>query len=489
MLGKGLPARLLIALALWPAGCLLAQPNFLVILGDDMGVETLSMYGYAEQTAWTPNLDALAERGVRFERFWSQPICSPTRATILTGRYGFRTDVLTAVRPNWPDDVIVAPLKAADAHREVQFTPAGPVPFEPGRPRTAAAANSDVAAQLTPGLRSSEVTLPRLLKSLPARYRTAAFGKWHLSDADNGQFDHPNLAGFDYFSGLPFGGPESFFAWRHVTNGRISQATGYVDSRSVDDALEWINGADGAPWFVWFSFINPHVPAHLPPKELLHSELSELDPDAVSVDNTFPYFLAQIEAMDTLIGQLLDGISEEELENTYVLFLGDNGTVEWVFPRAPVDRDRAKATLFNGGIHVPLIVSGPGIEGGRSASSLTNSADLFATIIELAGGDTAGPLLADVPLDSVSFASLLLDASAPDHRTWVYADMNFRGVAQRAIRNSNYKLIQDLSNGREWFFDLAADPWERRNLIDRLSDSDLRDYNGLRRELATLTVE
>lgn len=480
-------AAVLLVLSLSPAAGLFAQPNFLVILGDDMGVETLGMYGYAEETASTPTLDALAAQGVRFERFWSQPVCSPTRATIMTGRYGFRTGVLTAIPPGWTSDDIGAPLKAREAPKEVQFTPVGPVAYEPGRPMPPGAGGFPGGGQRPPGLRPDEVTLPQVLKSMPARYETAAFGKWHLSDANNGEFDHPNLAGFDHFSGPPFGGPESFFAWRHNVNGEISAATGYADSRSVEDALDWINDRGEQPWFVWFSFINPHVPAHLPPTDLLHSDLAQLDPEAVSIDNTFPYFLAQIEAMDTLIGQLLDGIPEESLDETYVLFLGDNGTVEWVFPRAPVERDRAKATLFNGGIHVPFIVSGPAIEGGRIESALTNTTDLFATIIELAGGDPEAAVPTQVPIDSVSFAPLLLDPGAPDHRTWIYADMNFRGQRQRTIRNDSYKLIRSLDDGSEWFFDLSSDPWEHEDLIDRLDGDTRRNYDALTRELESLT--
>ena len=479
----------LLVLCLLPASNLLAQPNFLVILGDDMGVETLDMYGYSEETASTPNLDALAERGLRFERFWSQPVCSPTRATILTGRYGFRTGVLTATSSIWPSDAIAAPQKASDAPKEVDFTPLGVVPYEPGRPVPPGGGRISFRGQRQPGLRVDEVTLPQVLRSLPGGYETAAFGKWHLSDAGDGQFNHPNLAGFDHFSGVPFGRPESFFAWRHNLNGEISAATGYADSRSVANALDWINDRGEKPWFVWFSFLNPHVPAHLPPTELLHSDLADLDPDAVSSENTFPYFLAQIEAMDTLIGRLLAGIPDVSLEETYVIFLADNGTTKWVFPRAPVDRDRAKSTLFNGGIHVPLIVSGPGIEGGRTESSLTNTTDLFATIIELAGGDADAAVPAEVQIDSESFASLLLDPAAPDHRTWIYADVNFPGQRQRAIRNESYKLIRSLDDETEWFFDLSGDPWEWRNLIDRLSGRDLQNYEALSRELAILTAD
>jgi arylsulfatase A-like enzyme len=299
-------------------------------------------------------------------------------------------------------------------------------------------------------------------------------------------YEFPISFGF-LFPGGPAARPESFFAWRNIENGQITAESGYVDSRTVAEAIDSINGNDEDPWFVWFSFINPHVPAHLPPTELLHSDLADLDPDGVTNDHTFPYFLAQIEAMDTLIGRLLDGIPEDELDETYVLFLGDNGTVEWVFPKAPVDIDRAKATLFNGGVHVPFVVAGPGVSSGRTETSLTNTTDIYATIIELAGGNVAQAVPADVVLDSVSFAPLLTDAMAPDHRSWIFADMIFRGASQQTIRNNSYKLIRTLGDGAEWFYHLTRDPWEHENLIDRLEGTSRRNYDALKRQLDRLT--
>ena len=236
-------------------------PNILVIIGDDMGVETLSSYGVGAATAVTPNLDQLAARGVRFERFWSQAACSPTRAAILTGRYGFRTGVVTPLYYGWSsmDPVIVPePAVPAGSPRELDFTPRAPVP----------AGVDATMGTLPPGFPvpkgplRDELMLPAILKSLPANYATAAIGKWHLADLDNGNLDHPNHVGFDYFSGTMYGSPKSYFAWRHVENGRLSAATGYVDSRAINDAKSWIASREDRPWFVWLGFTSPHTPLH-----------------------------------------------------------------------------------------------------------------------------------------------------------------------------------------------------------------------------------
>jgi len=434
-----------------------APPNILVIIGDDMGVETLSSYGIGTPTAVTPNLDQLAARGIRFERFWSQAACSPTRAAILTGRYGFRTGVVTPLYYGWSkmDPAIVPePVKPPGAHKEVDFLPNAPVP--PGVDLTAGSLPADFPMPKGPS--ANEIMLPAVLKSFPANYATAAFGKWHLADLDNGNLEHPNLVGFDYFSGTMYGSPKSYFAWRHVENGKLSAETGYVDSRTVDDAKFWIGRQKDKPWFAWL----PHTPLHLPPKELLRSDALSLDPDEVSADNAQPYFLAQIEAMDTLIGELLDSMSPETRDNTYVIFLGDNGTAKWDQPPAPRDPQRVKMTVYEGGVAVPLIIAGPGIDSEQVKRPLAHAVDLFATIIELAGGTLADSTPEGAVIDSVSMVPYLFGTTNVNRRDWVMTEITFGRIPSRAIRNERYKLI--LQKDRQEFYDLESDPNETHAL-------------------------
>lgn len=444
-----------------------SPPNFLILIGDDMGVETLLSYGIGESTASTPNLDRLAASGVQFEHFWVQPTCSPTRATLLTGRYGFRTGVLI---PGYPrEDLIDVELPAAapDAPKELVFTPRGYLAPGQESPRPKF---MDFSKPPTDGLPPDEVTFPQRLKTLPAAYATAAVGKWHLADSRNGWLSSPNQAGFDYYSGLLMGEADSHYRWLHVSQGEASAAAGYIDERAVQDGLQWLNtqAATDKPWLLWVAFTNPHTPFTLPPKHLLNSEASKaLSGDELTPDNTQPYAMAMIEAMDTLIGRLLKGIPESERDNTYILFMGDNGSVKWAQPAKPVDAKRAKMTVYEGGIRVPLIVAGPGIPKGVATKALANSVDVFATLLELAG---ANDLQAETPsskLDSRSLAGLLKDPSAAGPRDWIYSDGTdlMTGKLNYAIRDAEFKLVS-IKNKRE-LFHLAEDPWENNNLLAR----------------------
>lgn len=472
---------LLLACAPLAARTGVTAPNILVLIGDDMGVETLSAYGVGAKTAVTPNLDLLAARGIRFERFWSQPACSPTRAAILTGRYAFRTGVAGPLFYGWSsmDPAIVPdPEIPADAHKELEFWPSGPIP----------AGVDGTARSLPPGIpmpkgpARDELMLPAILKSLPADYATAAIGKWHLADMNNGSLDHPTQAGFDYFSGAMYGSPRSYFAWRHVENGKLTAETGYIDRRAVDDAKKWIARQQERPWFVWLGFTSPHTPLHLPPRELLHSDARNLDPDDVSQQNAQPYLFAQIEAMDTLIGDLLDSMSRATLDNTIVIFLGDNGTSRWAQPPPPRDPMRVKMTVYEGGVAVPLIIAGPGVDSGQVRRPVAHVVDLFATIIEIAGGTVAEAVPGDIVIDAVSIKPLLSGSVDPGMRDWVMTEIKFGGTQSRAIRNERYKLI--LQNSLQEFYDLANDPNEKDALDqESLSQTETDNYEQLRAAL------
>jgi arylsulfatase A-like enzyme len=447
-----------------------SAPNFIVLIGDDMGVETLSAYGIGDTPAVTPNLDQLAERGVLFEHFWAQPICSPTRATLVTGRYGFRTNVLLPVFPR--DDLFPAqrPPVADDTRAELQYHPITGF-IEPGTPQGGLPPFIKPGSPADGGLPVDEITLPAVLKSLPANYATAAVGKWHLSDSANGWLDHPNLAGFDHYSGVLLGEGDSYQRWLHAEDGKASGESGYIDSRTVDDGIEWLKSrADNErPWLLWVGFVNPHVPIHLPPKELLHSEQAlALDQSGLTPENARPYVMAMVEAMDTLIGRLLDAVPADELDNTWVIFLGDNGSARWAQPTAPFDDGRVKMTVYEGGVRTPLIVAGPRIANPDHSSALVNSVDVFNTIIELAGGSVAAAIGDERQIDGVSFVNVL--EGGVGSRDWIFADTTWGGTYTHAIRNQRFKLVT--GKGGEELFDLIEDPWEMRNLLEGELDED-----------------
>ena len=457
-----------------------SRPNILVILGDDMGVETLASFGVGTQTPRTATLDALVERGVRFTNMWSQAMCSPTRATILTGRYGFRTGV---GGPTGDND-------ARGPMPEPPPVPAGVVEFGMGTGMGMGGMFAALGTGARWGIAPDEITLTQVLAERPELgYDKAAIGKWHLADVRNGWQDHPNLVGFDHFSGLVRCCPESYFAWVHLENGEFSTRSGYAVSDKVDEAIEWLGDPTerAAPWFLWLAFNTPHTPIHMPPRDLLQSDFSDFaDADAEQQDPRF--FDAMIEAMDTEIGRLLDHIGPDVLENTYVLFIGDNGTGGNAV-RAPFRPGYAKGSLYNGGIHVPFMIAGPGVASGAASDALVNSADLFATLIELAGVDSAEAVPEGITVDSVSLVPYLSDPDRESIREWVYADAFSTELGVRSgaytMRNGRYKLLVD--EGVEHFFDLQEDPYEHNDLMaGDVSEEEQAQLEALRAQIDAL---
>ncbi len=459
-----------LALALGLSCAAHAAPNILLIFGDDMGVETLASYGLGENPPTTATLDEMAREGVRFRNFWSQPVCSPTRATVITGRYGFRTGIGRPV-PGGPP-LPELPEKPAWASYEI--------------PRPGMGDAVGIRIPLPP----EEFTLPMAFKANPdLGYASAAIGKWHLAGASNGWIDHPNLVGFDHYSGLITGTTASYFSWNKVVNGSVTGTTGYTPADKADDAIRWIDEQGDDPWFLWFAFNLPHTPLHLPPEEHWQSDYSHLDPESLPAEQADAYYAAMIEAMDTQIGRLLAALDADVRDNTYVIFMGDNGT-GGNSVSAPFRAGRAKGTIFEGGVNVPLIVTGPAVERGGVSEALVNSADLFVTIMEMAGIDPGETVPDEVTHDSVSFLSALSVPDAPSQREWLYADVfdgGFAGVdtADYAMRNARYKLLRFA--GEEELYDLLEDPYEYNNLLSGDPSSDEQAaYHSLNEQILSL---
>ena len=468
-----------------------AQPNILVIMSDDMGIETLASFGVGAVTPQTATLDELATRGVSFSNFWAQPVCSPTRATIMTGRYSFRTGVGAPTG----DNVTMGEMPQAPT------VPAGVVEIPTGRDARLARLGgmggmggdvgvvSPLANRTTWGIRLDEFTLPEAFNEHPElNYSKAAIGKWHLSDTRNGWENHPNLIGFEHFSGLLRCCPESYFAWVQLINGEFSTRTGYAPTDKVDEAISWLDAQDDDdPWFLYLAFNTPHNPLHLPPRELLQSDYSDRSDEELRGDNR-ALFEAMIEAMDTEIGRLLDHIGADELENTYVVFLGDNGTTSRLV-REPFRSGFAKNGVYNGGVSVPFLVTGPGVPSGQTTDALANSTDLFATLLEMAGIDMNEVVPDGVTVDSISLMPYLSNPGAESIREWIYADVFTTDLGVRsgeyAMRNARYKLL--VEEGVEHFFDMNSDPYEHNDLLaGELTQEQASELAALRAELVAL---
>ena len=376
-------------------------PNILMIVADDFGVDAFAPYGVSQSTATTPVLDDLAESGLLFENFWVSPSCSPTRANILTGEYAFQTGV-----------------------------------YEPG----------DL-------LSTDELSLQDFLaENLADTYQKAVIGKWHLGRPND--TGHPQELGVDYFAGILGGGVAAYDNWQLTENGQQSNSTEYVTSKLVDLSIDWIQDQQ-KPWFLWLAYNAPHEPFHLPPADL-HSK--DLTGSATDIEqNPLPYYQAMIEALDTETGRLLASLSQAQRDNTLIIFMGDNGTPRAVL-QTPFARTQGKGSLYQGGINIPLLVNGPLLQRkGQQEAALINATDLFATIADIAGVNS------QPPANSISFADLLSDAQA-ETREYVYAESRTGDVWSWAIRNEQFKLIEN-EQGLQELYDLSLDPYEDLDLI------------------------
>jgi arylsulfatase A-like enzyme len=473
-------------------------PNFILLIGDDMSVETVTCYGVGASPAKTPHIDQLCDSGVRFDNFWSQPVCSPTRATMLTGQFGFRNGVGTpATGPQIeypvPDVPDASPTETGGrgggrpARRSDDDAPAGDRrgPREIRENPNAQRPGYTEPPNERPSISADAYGLPAALSAdASLAYQSAAVGKWHLSSEENGGLEHTRNIGFDFYAGGYDGGAvESYFAWSKVINGEITDGqTGYATTETVNDAIGWLQHKDAdKPWLLWVAFNAPHSPYGAPPDDLLSEEtiakLSETDIN----ENGHPFYAAMIEAMDTEIGRLLGSIPPEELANTYVIFIGDNGT-PGNMATPPFSRNRVKGTVYQGGVNTPFVVTGPDVDGGTVSKALANSVDVFSTILDLAGvGDDER--LNDVTLDAVSLAPVFRDHTA-QVRDFAYADVfgpqQNQIANRRAIRDDRFKLVLDMQNDTTELYDLSVDPYEENDLLEQeLGEEAQQGYDGL----------
>ena len=339
-------------------------------------------------------------------------------------------------------------------------------------------------------LSPEEVTYPEILSQ--HGYACGLVGKWHLGTEETIGPTCPHGAGCSYYAvsvSRKFRCRESYYCWTKVENGVVSKCCNYNTSETIDDALKWIHCQD-KPWMCTVAFNAPHSPWHEPPAHLHGCNLNGLSPRR----HPRAFYLAAVQAMDTEIGRLLEGLGPAAT-NTTVIFVGDNGTppgaigppyspMEKRFGRTPLrervlrdsikvatGKHRAKGTVYQGGVHVPLIVTGPVVRRpGRESEALVHTVDLFATILELGGIDMHAESCPLPRLDSVSITPYLIDSELGSIRDTAYTEI-FIGDHDKhgavAIRNARYKLIVDFWIGRREYglYDLLADPLECRNLL------------------------
>ena len=400
------------------------QPNVLFIIVDDIGVGPIPNYLPNSTKANMPHLEAMMNEGITFDNVWSNPVCAPSRANILTGKHGFRTNVLNA---------------------------------------------TNLAT-----LSQDETTLHEYIdQSSNGTYSSSLIGKWHLGGHGmNDNNDYPNETGIPHFAGIIGGGVQDYNNYELVINGQANNTTDYITTKFTDLAIDWINDQN-QPWFCWLAYNAAHTPLHLPPNNM-HTQ-GNLPTDSASIaDNSLPYFLAMIESIDFEMGRLLDNIPASELDNTVIIFVGDNGTSQNVI-ELPYPGNRGKGSLYQGGVHVPMVISGAGVNRvNEREDALVSFSDLFSTMVELTGTS-----LSQIH-DSYSFAPLL-SAQGDGQRDCMYTEVSSGGNKDGwAARNETYKYIK-LDNGGERFYNLIDDPYEADNLlpVGTLNATDLAAFDKL----------
>lgn len=440
-------------------------PNVLFILVDDLGWADLGCYGSTFYE--TPRLDELARRSIRFtEAYSASPVCSPTRAAILTGKHPARvgiTDWIPGMDPGRVDSALL--ITPEDLHN---------MPLE-------------------------EVTMAEIFRE--NGYRTFFAGKWHLGE--NEAF-WPTAQGFDANAGgnhmgsPTFPGGNGYYA--PYANPTLAEGPEgeYLTDRLTDESIRFMESVNGAPFFLYLAFYTVHTPIQgCLAYDSLYTEKSRLLPDSgrmllspehegmTRINQSDPHYAAMIRSLDSNVGRLLDHLEQAgELGNTILVFTSDNGglsTTRNGGPTSVVPLRAGKGWCYEGGVRVPLMVTFPGISrpGSRSRQPVI-SMDYLPTLVELAGL-RSGPL---PETDGISLVPVLLDPETLFERSLVWHYPHYHGSTWRpgsAIRSNRWKLVEFYENSVTELYDLSRDQGERTDLSDRFPEL----VDSLRSELHT----
>lgn len=463
--------HLLAALApLLVSGCTPQPPrslNVVVVVVDDLGWRDLGAYGSTFYE--TPHIDALAAEGVRFTQFYTaSPVCSPTRASLMTGKHPARLDLT-----NWIGGEQNGLLAQAEYVRAL--------PLE-------------------------EVTIGEAFRS--GGYATGYIGKWHLG---TGEY-LPAGQGFGFtFAVNDAGQPGSYFPPYRNPDWSVTDVPdldgdppgSYLTDRLTDAALEFLDRQRGVPFFLVLSHYAVHTPLQAPAADVARYEekAAALPPEradlfaaereaSTKLRQDHSTYAAMVERTDASVGRIVDRLATLGLtERTAVVLVSDNGGLSTLMRRsfnqatANSPLRAGKGWLYEGGIRAPLIIASPGGASGTVSATPTMSTDLYPTLLDLAG-------LAARPaqhVDGLSLAPLLTGGTAPDRPDLHWHFPHYHGSGNRpggAIRSGDLKLVEWFEDGAVELYDLAADVGERHDLaaqrpadVARLLD-DLRRWRG-----------
>lgn len=407
------------------------RPNIVFILADDLGWKDLSCYGnkYTE----TPNIDSLAKKGMLFTQFYAaSPVSSPTRASILTGKYPARlqlTNFLVGNRINPNSPVVPAPWK--------------------------------------PYLEAREVTIAELLRE--AGYTTAMIGKWHLGNHDSiapwsQGFDFTRMIGkngLDYYNYSIF---EDSYQKEFTDDG-----SAYLTDKLTDFSIEFLNANREKPFFLYLSYSAPHVGIVPRPDKLMKYFRKYQKAE----EKFNPYYAAMVESIDEGVGRIIQFLRDNHLlESTIIIFTSDNGGLGidelGPTPTSNLPLRMWKGHVYEGGIRVPAIISWQGkIKQAQISNDYFCSIDFFPTICEIAGIDSMPE-----NIDGISILPFLIGKNRSIEQRpllWHYPHFsNQMGRPAGAVRIGDYKLVENYETGQLELFNLRTDISESVDLSGKM---------------------
>lgn len=412
--------------------------NVVFILADDLGWSDLGCYGNTFNE--TPAIDALAATGVRFTNAYAAaPICSPTRASILTGRYPATVNITDFIpgHQNYsgiPDDQML------------------------------------IGPDFYHGLQQNETTMAELFKA--NGYVTASIGKWHLRGAES----TPKQHGFDVSIGGNHKGfpPDYFYPYVRESSGleledlnRNGKKGEYLTDRLTDEALQFIQKNREKPFMLYLSHYAVHTPMQA--KENI---IKKYKKKAASMpDSVFrhPVYAAMLESLDQSVGAVVQKLKELKLyEDTVIIFASDNGGLigrkDTPLPTTNAPLKSGKAFLFEGGIRVPLIIRWPGItQEGSLSEQVTSSVDFFPTLLDMVGIDYE-----QSKIDGISMTDHLKSGDLTERAVfWHYPHYHKQGSKpSAAIRSGKWKYIEDYETNVASLYNIVEDIGENNDLAE-----------------------
>jgi len=420
------------------------NPNIVFILADDLGWSDLGCYGAPFHE--TPNIDKLAAQGMKFtDAYAACAVCSPTRASLMTGKYPARlhlTDWLPGLRDR--------PNHKLNRPKIQNFLPL------------------------------EEVTVAEALKA--GGYRTGFFGKWHLGESSDVWPEHQ---GFDVnIGGNGHGHPPSYFSPYGLPNLPDGPKGEYLNDRLTDEALKFIDQSRNQPFFLYLPHYAVHMPlqANVESIEKYKTRAAKLPVDrtdyAADLDRTVrqiqdhPVYAAMVESLDESVGRIMDKLAALGLDkNTVVFFTSDNGGLSTGkgTPACNLPLRMGKGWPYEGGVREPLIVRWPGVIKPGSVSSVqVISTDFYPTLLQIAGL----PLLPEQHLDGESIVPALEDGTLPERPLfWHYPHYHGSGsMPNGAVRLGDFKLIEWYEDMRTELYNLKDDIGERIDLSSKMPE-------------------